>query len=273
MIESLELNEVTTFGINLSMDGIDLARLEYLFKTSDIKFFYVIPRFHNPLGHSYTNREKKRIIELANQYDVYIVEDDFLGELERDTKADPFFAFDPSGRVIYIQSFSKVFLPGLRIAGVILPNIMMKSFLRYKFSSDFNSPVLSQGALDIYLKSGMYHSHLKKIKEVYFHKIQLLKHACEQFLPQGTHYTKPDTGFYLSIYLPHHLSAKKLALLLSEQQVLVDDTNRMFLDDFNKDNLIRLCISQVPENQIQSGIEKIAQTIKEMDNKKSFRII
>lgn len=270
MIESLELNQVTTFGIDLSMDGIDLARLDYLFRNNDIKFFYVIPRFHNPLGHSYTNREKKRIVELANKYDVYIVEDDFLGELESDTKADPFFAFDPSGRVIYIQSFSKVFLPGLRIASVVLPKIMMRSFLRYKFSSDFNSPVLSQGALDIYLKSGMYHSHLKKIKEVYFHKIQLLKHACEQFLPQGTHYTKPDSGFYLSIYLPEHLSAKKLALLLSEQQVLVDDTNRMFLADFNKDNLIRLCISQVPEHLIIKGIEKIAQTITELDNKKSY---
>lgn len=147
---------------------------------------------------------------------------------------------------------------------------MMKSFLRYKFSSDFNSPVLSQGALDIYLKSGMYHSHLKKIKEVYFHKIQLLKRACEQFLPNGTHYTKPDSGFYLSIYLPEHLSAKKLALLLSEQQVLVDDTNRMFLAAFNKDNLLRLCISQVPEHQIKDGIEKIAKTITELDNKKSY---
>ena len=270
MIESLELNQVTTFGIELSMDGIDLERLEYLFRNNDIKFFYVIPRFHNPLGHSYTNREKKKIVELANKYDVYIVEDDFLGELERDTKADPFFAFDPSGRVIYIQSFSKVFLPGLRIASVVLPNSMMKSFLRYKFSSDFNSPVLSQGALEIYLKSGMYHSHLKKIKEVYFHKIQLLKNACEQFLPRGTDYTKPDSGFYLAIYLPPHLSAKKLALLLSEQQVFVDDTNRMFLAEFNKDNLIRLCISQVSEHQIQSGIEKIAQTMTVMENKRSY---
>lgn len=270
MIESLEINNITTFGIELSMNGIDLEHLEYLFKNNDIKFFYVIPRFHNPLGHSYTNSEKKKIVELANKYDVYIVEDDFLGELERDKKADPFFAFDPSGRVIYIQSFSKVFLPGLRIASVVLPKIMMKDFLRYKFSSDFNSPVLSQGALDIYLKSGMYHSHLKKIKEVYFHKMHLLKSACEQLLPEDTHYTKPNSGFYLSIYLPKHISAKKLTFLLAEQQILIDDTDRMFLSDFKKDNLIRLCISQVHDHQIQYGIEKIAQTITLLNNRKSY---
>jgi DNA-binding transcriptional MocR family regulator len=272
MIESLDINQVTTFGIELSMNGIDLERLEYFFKNSDIKFFYVIPRFHNPLGHSYTNSEKKKIVELANKYDVYIVEDDFLGELDRDKKADPFFAYDPSGRVIYIQSFSKVFLPGLRIASVVLPKIMIKSFLRYKFSSDFNSPVLSQGALDIYLKSGMYHSHLKKIKDVYFHKMNLLKSACEELLPEGTQYTKPDSGFYLSIYLPNHISAKKLALQLSEQQILIDDTGRMFLSDLNKDNLIRLCISQVHDHQIKYGIEKIAQTITVLDNKKSYHL-
>ena len=270
MIESLEINQSTAFGIELTMDGIDLERLEYLFKNNDIKFFYVIPRFHNPLGHSYTNDEKKAIVKLADKHDVYIVEDDFLGELDRDKKADPFFAFDTSGRVIYIQSFSKVFLPGLRIASVVLPKTMIENFLRYKFSSDFNSPVLSQGALDIYLKSGMYQSHLKKIKEVYFHKMHELKSACEQLLPEGTSYTKPDSGFYLSIYLPHHLSAQKLALLLSEQQVLIDDTNRMFLSPFKKNNLIRLCISQVPTPQIKLGVEKIAQTMTEWNDKKSY---
>ncbi|OCA92090.1 PLP-dependent aminotransferase family protein [Pseudobacillus wudalianchiensis] len=261
MIESLQIHQATTFGIELSMDGIDLERLEYIFKNNDIKFFYIIPKFHNPLGHSYTNKEKKKIVELANKYDVYIVEDDFLSDLDRDKKSDPLFSFDTSGRVIYIKSFSKVFLPGLRIAGVVLPAIMIKNFLRYKFSVDFNSSVLSQGALDIYLKSGMYNSHLKTIKEVYFNKMQLLKRSCEELLPKGTDYTKPDSGFYLSLYLPENVSAKKLALLLSEKLILIDDTNRMFLSEYKKDNLVRLCISQVHDHQIKLGVEKIAQTI------------
>jgi len=270
MIETLDIQQATTFGIELSMNGIDLERLEYIFKNNDIKFFYIIPRFHNPLGHSYSNHEKKNIVELANKYDVYIVEDDFLGELDPDKKSDPLFSYDPSGRVIYIKSFSKVFLPGLRMASVVLPTMMIKNFLRYKFSADFNSSVLSQGALDIYLKSGMYHSHLKTIKEVYARKMQLLKQSCEEFLPQGTEYTKPDSGFYLSIYLPEHVSAKKLALLLSEEQILVDDTDRMFLPEYKKDNLIRLCTSQVSDDQMRHGVERIAKTITRLENKKDY---
>jgi DNA-binding transcriptional MocR family regulator len=59
-IESITLHQATTFGIELSMEGIDLERLEYIFQNNDIKFFYIIPRFHNPLGHCYTNSEKKK---------------------------------------------------------------------------------------------------------------------------------------------------------------------------------------------------------------------
>jgi len=269
IIESINLHQATAFGIELSMDGIDLDRLEYIFRNNDIKFFYIIPRFHNPLGHSYTNREKQKIVELAEKYDVYIVEDDFLGDLDPDAKSDPLFAFEPSGRVIYIKSFSKIFLPGLRIATVVLPTLMMNNFLRYKFSSDFNSSALSQGALEIYLKSGMFNSHLKKIKEVYYTKMNLLQDACEELLPENTHYSKPSSGFYLSIGLPENVTAKQVVHMLNEENIYVDDASRMFLPEYKKDNLIRLSISQVEMRKIKTGVEQLAHSISLIDSRKN----
>jgi DNA-binding transcriptional MocR family regulator len=269
MIELLNLNQITSLGIELTMNGIDLERLEDIFKNNDIKFFYVIPRFHNPLGHSYTNFEKKKIVELANKYDVYIVEDDFLGELDTDKKADSFFSFDPSGRVIYVQSYSKTFLPGLRIASVVLPEHFIRTFLRYKISTDFTCPILSQGALDIYLKSNMYSTHLKKIKKVYAQKMGIVINACEQYLPEGVEYTRPTTGFYLSIYLPTNISAKHLTYLLAEDNLIVDDTDRMFLDMYKQDHLIRLCVSQLDEQQIITGIKKIGEKIRELSKRRT----
>lgn len=269
IIESINLHQATAFGIELSMDGIDLDRLEYIFRNNDIKFFYIIPRFHNPLGHSYTNREKQKIVELAEKYDVYIVEDDFLGDLDPDAKSDPLFAFEPSGRVIYIKSFSKIFLPGLRIATVVLPTLMMNNFLRYKFSSDFNSSALSQGALEIYLKSGMFNSHLKKIKEVYYTKMNHLQNACEELLPENTHYSKPSSGFYLSISLPENMTAKQVVHMLNEENIYVDDASRMFLPEYKKDNLIRLSISQVEMRKIKTGVERLAHSISLIDSRKN----
>ncbi|MFC0469097.1 PLP-dependent aminotransferase family protein [Halalkalibacter kiskunsagensis] len=269
IIESIHLQQATAFGIELSMEGIDLDRLEYIFRNNDIKFFYMIPRFHNPLGHSYSNSEKKKIVELAETYDVYIVEDDFLGDLDPNAKADPLFSFDPSGRVIYLKSFSKIFLPGLRVATVVLPTLMIDPFLRYKFSADFTSSALSQGALEIYLKSGMFPSHLKKIKEVYQTKMHILQEACDLLLPAHIHFSKPTSGFYLTIRLPENVMAKQVVHKLNEEHILVDDASRMFLPEYKKDNLIRLSISQVNENQIKRGIERLAHCIDFFNRRKN----
>lgn len=269
-IESVHLHQATTFGIDLTMKGIDLERLEYIFRNNDIKFFYIVPRFQNPLGHSYTNDEKRKIVELAEKYDVYIVEDDFLGDLDPNSKSDPLFSYNPSGRIIYIKSFSKVFLPGLRVATIVLPTLMMNHFLRYKFSADFNSSVLSQGALDMYLKSGMFNSHIKTIKGLYVRKMKVLQEACESLLPSHTNFTKPVSGFYLSIILPNNVSAKQTVHLLKDKNIFMDDASRMFLPEFKRDNLIRLSISQVDEPFIHKGIEELAQCISSLERKKHY---
>lgn len=271
IIESIHLQQATVFGIELSMEGIDLDRLEYIFRNNNIKFFYIIPRFHNPLGHCYTNSEKKKIVELAEKYDVYIVEDDFLGDLDPNAKSDPLFSFNPSGRVIYIKSFSKIFLPGLRIATVVLPALLINQFLRYKFSSDYNSSVLSQGALEIYLRSGMFNNHLKKIRAVYRSKMQILQEACELLLPAYTHFTRPTSGFYLSISLPEKVTAKQVVHILNEQNIFVDDASRMFLPQYKKENLLRLSISQVNESQIKPGIERLAHCIALINSRQKHR--
>lgn len=269
MVDILKLNRIPTLEIDLNMKGINFERLEHLFRTNDIKFFYIIPRCHNPLGHHYTNEEKKKIVALAEKYDVYIVEDDFLAELDPDTKADPLFAYAPNGRVIYVKSFSKVFLPGLRIATVVLPEKMISSFVHYKFSTDFNTSPLSQGALEIYLKSGMFQYHLEKVKKLYIKKMNILIEACSLYLPNDVQFTKPKSGFYLTIFLPSNLDVDKMIYLLREKSIYVDNASRMYIDE-NKQKAIRLSISQVNENNIHLGIQQLTTLIFDLCEKKKY---
>ncbi|MFC7686608.1 PLP-dependent aminotransferase family protein [Ureibacillus sp. GCM10028918] len=269
MIDSLHLNQITTLGIELTMEGIDFERLENLFRSNDIKFFYIITRCHNPLGHHYTSEEKEKIVALAEKYDVYIVEDDYLAELDTDSKADPLFAYKPNGRVIYVKSFSKVFLPGLRIATVVLPEKMIPSFIQNKFSVDFNTSPLSQGALEIYLKNGMFQYHLENVKKLYIKKMNTLLEACSLYLPNYVQFTKPKSGFYLTISLPSHIDVDKLIYLLHEKHIYVDNASRMFLAE-NKQKAIRLSISQVNENKIHLGIQQLATFIIGMCEKKKY---
>ncbi|SFL56766.1 DNA-binding transcriptional regulator, MocR family, contains an aminotransferase domain [Gracilibacillus orientalis] len=265
-VEAVQLHNVKTFGIELSMEGIDLDRLEYMFRHNEIKFFYIIPRFHNPLGHSYSNEEKREIVELANKYDVYIVEDDIFGDLDINSKSDPMFTYDPRGKVIYIKSFSKIMLPGLRIGIAVLPELLINTFSRHKFSNDLFSTTISQGALEIYLKSGMFNSHLENIRDLYRTKMEIVKAACQHYLSPNYPFTAPETGFYMSIYLPRELPAKRLVNALQQENVFVDDAKRMYLPEFQKENLIRVCIAQVDKNQIYKGVETIAKYIHTLKN-------
>ena len=141
--------------IERRIDGINLEELEEQFKSGKIKFFYTIPRFHYPLGHSYSDQEKRAILELANQYGVYIVEDDYLGDLDS-KKGQTFHYLDTEDRVIYIKSFSTSLFPALRITALILPNDLKEAFVSYKNILDYDSNLIMQKALSLYIDSQLF---------------------------------------------------------------------------------------------------------------------
>lgn len=141
--------------IERRIDGIDLKELEKQFKSGKIKFFYTIPRFHYPLGHSYSDQEKRAILNLANQYGVYIVEDDYLGDLDP-RKGQTFHYLDTEDRVIYIKSFSTSLFPALRITALILPNALKEAFVSYKNILDYDSNLIMQKALSLYIDSQLF---------------------------------------------------------------------------------------------------------------------
>lgn len=141
--------------IERRIDGIDLDELEEQFKSGKIKFFYTIPRYHYPLGHSYSEQEKRAILDLANQYGVYIVEDDYLGDLDP-KKGQTFHYLDTEDRVIYIKSFSTSLFPALRITALILPNALKEAFVSYKNILDYDSNLIMQKALSLYIDSQLF---------------------------------------------------------------------------------------------------------------------
>jgi len=192
ILKSLQLNNIEAIGIERSDSGIDFIELERIFRTGNIKFFYTIPRFHNPIGTSYTIDEKKKILDLAQKYNVYIVEDDYLADLELDSRVDPIYSYDVNSRVIYLKSFSKILLPGLRLSIIVLPSLLKNTFKEFKRYTDLNTSIISQGALEVYLKSGMFDSHVSMINDYYRYKMDCLRDAIRKssfknfkcFIPQ-----------------------------------------------------------------------------------------
>ena len=152
--------------INRGFDGLDFDRLEEYFKSGQIKFFYTISRYSNPLGLSYNSSEKEKLAQLANQYNVYIVEDDYMGDFS-DSKNLPIHYYDTQNQTIYIKSFSMTLFPGLRLGSLVLPPNLKSTFLSHKGLIDYDTNLIMQKALSVYLANGMFQKNIKKLGDLF----------------------------------------------------------------------------------------------------------
>ncbi|MCY7858249.1 PLP-dependent aminotransferase family protein [Bacillus sonorensis] len=265
LLKYLEVHQLPVIGIERTSQGIDLEKLERLFRTEDIKFFYTMPRFHNPLGSSYSEKEKKSIVRLAEMYGVYIVEDDFLGDLEGNKKADPLYAYDVSSRVIYLKSFSKIIFPGLRVGVAVLPDSLTEVFNQYKRLTDIDSSMLSQAALEIYLKSGMFERHKQKIRSSYEKRSRLL-HALLKELSESSgglvEFHPPDQPcVHTHLVLDRKLPASRIIKSLKKRDILLEPVDAHYLPGFQKRNLLKINTTNVKEEDIRRGIKRLQQAI------------
>lgn len=271
IIQSLKISGVTGIGIIRNYNGIDFNKLETLFKNGNIKFFYTMPRYQNPLGTSYTREEKALILDLARKYDVYIVEDDSFSEFNCNTKADPLYAMDDSDHVIYVKSYSKVCLPGLRIGTVLLPQPFRSIFLEYKRCVDPYTSSLLQRAFSIFIQNGMYTNHVNKIRKFYASRISMLIYVCRN-LPPDVKWQHSDHCPFILLELPDKINFSNLSASLQAKNVLirVSDSwyDSLYLPNFEKKSNIRICIYQTDENKIAKGMSILIQEIKYWLNRK-----
>lgn len=250
---------IEVIGIERSEQGFNFKEMEELFKSGEIYAFYVIPRHHNPTGYTLIERDKQRISELANKYNVIVIEDDYLADLGSRKGSMPIHYYDISKKTVYIRSFSKTFMPGIRIGAAILPEFLVEGVTSMKHLNDLNTSKLLQAALDLFIKSGMYEKHIKKVRKSYESK---LKRAREIFLSlekEGLRWHVPEHGIFIWVQLPKDIKVAELDKALENQGILIRQAYDYFPLKWQKgdhshvpENCIRLCISGVCEEQIDS---------------------
>ncbi|MCC2362690.1 PLP-dependent aminotransferase family protein [Bacillus cereus] len=266
-IDYLEINKVPVIGIRRTNEGIDLNELEQIFQTGKIKFFYTIPRYHHPLGTSYSKDEKEKITLLAKKYNVFIVEDDYLADLETDSKADPLYSLNHDNHVIYLKSYSKIIFPGLRVGVAVIPPIIANAFYTYKKILDIDSPMISQAALEIYIKSGMFERHKSKINSSYYNRSIKLAETLEKVQNENSSlftYNRQNTlGIHTCLEMQKNIVTETLIQKLGDIQISVDTIDKNYMRDFPKEKLLKLNVSNVKEDKIEEGIRKVIEEIKQ----------
>lgn len=261
LLRLVELNGDELIGIKRGSQGIDLIQLESLFMKKDIKFFYMMPRFHNPLGTSYSEKEKQKIVNLAKKYHVYIVEDDYLADIDMSKKRLPLFYYDTSDMVIYIKSFSKAFMPGMRVSATILPTSLTDEFIKYKKLNDLNTSLLSQGALEVFIDSGMYNKHIEKIRNEYKNKMQFFKQVYGSLETTKIECFIPETGFFIYLKLLENTDTSLLEKRLMNKGIRIITGKEFYINQSTKEKSIRVCISGLSKEEIRDGICKLVYEI------------
>ena len=143
-INAFRSYEANLIGIPLDKDGLQVDLLEEKIKElkkqdMTVKFIYTIPTFQNPAGTVLPESRRKKLIDIANNYNLMIIEDDPYGKLRYDVgPIKPIKAFDDVGRVVYMSTFSKILAPGFRIAWIIAPEDVMRKLALCKQAQDFS---------------------------------------------------------------------------------------------------------------------------------------
>lgn len=262
IINVIKMNNAKVLTIDRSDEDLDINKLEEILKTNKIKFFYTMSRYHNPTAYSFSSRQKKIILELLNKYNTYLVEDDYLGDFEVKKNSYPMYSMDMNDRVIYLKSYSKIIMPGLRIAAVVLPDPLIETFAIHKQWNDLNTSIVSQGALQIYIKSGMLKEHTKIMRKIFKDKMNKLKMITNENQCRDIVWNIPEGGFVASFKINKDKYFGNMIEDLSIKNIFIDNTKRYYLKPCINDRFIRVSLSRVSDNQMDFGIRKIIETIK-----------
>ncbi|MBS7526331.1 PLP-dependent aminotransferase family protein [Fusibacter paucivorans] len=261
-LKAFELNFMPVIGINRGLNGIDLNEMETIYKKNKIKFFYTSSRFHNPIGYSYTRQEILDMLYLAEKYNVYIVEDDCMADFIESPKDLSMFSYDVNERVVHINSFSKILFPGLRLSSIVLPTSLVDTFYDYKQWADSNSAIISQGGLDIYIKSGLFKIHKEKMKALYASRMSHLIKTLEANTFEGMQFSKPKGGYFLCLYIENGTRFDTIMETLESMHIKLVDIRVCFLKEFANTKVIRLSVSKMDNETIDYAVPKILDVIK-----------
>lgn len=268
LVDLLNHYKFPVYSVKRDEKGVDLKGVEEAFASGKVKYYYTMSRFHNPLGHHLNKYQKMKLVELADKYDVYIVEDDYLGALDLRNKHLPLFYYDTNDRVIYLRSFSKTFMPGLRIGAVVLPEVLVERFVAAKACTDLNTSLLAQASLELYIASGMYGEHIEHIVKAYGEKNQIMLEQLKYLDPDKEWIEPNNEGFIFWLNLSKRVSSVELCRKLKARDVLVTDGNVFYVNhkelSSHYNNGIRLSIATQNPDEIRHGIRIIYDELKKL---------
>jgi 2-aminoadipate transaminase len=245
--------------VSLPMDdeGLDPDALERELRSGTAPaFLYTIPTFQNPSGRTLSDDRRRRIVELAREHGLLVIEDDPYGLVRFDGDAPPtLFELDGGERIVYSSSFSKTVAPGIRVGYFLLPPDLERDLEATAVSTYITPALLGQGTVYEFLQRGNFEANLERVRDLLRVRRDAMLTALERDFPAEARWSRPQGGYFLWLDLPRD-SDELLARAEEDGVTFVPGT------DFGGDpSSARLAYSFVSPDEIDEGVRRLAALV------------
>ena len=251
--------------VRTDADGMDTEHLQEVLEAHpNATMLYTVPDFQNPTGVTLSLERRRRLIELANRYELLVVEDTPYRALRYEGESLPTLkSLDTEGRVLHLGSFSKILAPGLRLGWALATPEILERLTLLKLAADTQNSTLNMAAASAYLQSYDIDAHIERALPVYRHKRDLMLATMAETFPGDVQFTTPDGGLFVWLTLPGDLDATAFMAetLLPEAKVAYVPGATFFPVD-QEPNHARLSFSGVPDEQLVHGVSALGRLLR-----------
>jgi 2-aminoadipate transaminase len=263
-LQALDACEAEFLSAPMDEQGLMVDELERRLPGSAApKLICAQPNFQNPSGVSMSLPRRMQLAHLAGERGIPIVEDDPYAELIYEGEALPSIkSFDSAGLTVYLGSFSKILMPGLRVGWAAGPAEVLDKMAVVKQSSDLHTDGLVQRVVNVMVRGGGLPAHIETLRAEYRRRRDAMLEALAEHFPPEASWTHPRGGLFVWVELPRGMNAAELVKPAVERLVLFPPGAGFFRDGTGQ-NTMRLNFSNQPVDNIREGVRRLGQVVKE----------
>jgi 2-aminoadipate transaminase len=260
--------EADVVQVDVDSDGM---RIDLLEETLDglerdgrrPKFIYTVPSFQNPAGVTMSQARRLRLVEVARERELLVLEDNPYGLLRYEGDAPtPLLSLDGGVYVMYLGTFSKILSPGIRLGWVVAPPPVLEKINLGKQAADLCTSTLSQLMVQAYFEESRWRDYVESLTEIYRARRDTMLDALAEHFPRQAEWTRPAGGLFIWVTLPDFIDTTDLLARALRDNVAFVPGEAAFLDGRGR-NAMRLNFSGSNEDAIREGIRRIGEVVTE----------
>ncbi len=265
MIDIARTRRVQLHGIDVDEQGIRLDMLENFILDNRPKLIYVMPTFQNPTGSVMPLHRRRQLLNLANHYQIPVLEDSVYHELRFEGESlPPLKALDDTGIVIHASGFTKMMLPGLRIGYIITDNHHYERLVRVKQAADISTPSLNQRTMHLMIQRGVLAQQLERNNRELKRRRDVAIAAATKHLPPGSRWTVPEGGLYLWVNLPKNGPTSAEVYITSIHMGAAYAIGSVFYTNSCGSHRMRINFGSQKPPEIEDGLKRIGRAWREV---------